>query len=67
MITRTGDYAVKYELAPLADIAAKTRVVPPEYINAAGNGMTDAFRAYVRPLAGELPYVERLWAPPATL
>ena len=67
VIKRTGDYAVKYELAPLADIAAKTRVVPPEYINAAGNGMTDAFRAYVRPLTGELPYVERLWAPPAVL
>ncbi len=67
VIKRTGDYAVKYELAQLTEIAAKTRVVPPEYINAHSNGMTDEFRAYVRPLVGELPYVERLWAPPVRL
>lgn len=63
VITRTGDYAVKYELANLADIAAKTRRLPDEFINADGNGVTDAFRGYLRPLLGDdMPYLERLWA-----
>ncbi len=66
VITRTGDYAVKYELANLADIAAKTRRLPDEFINADGNGVTDAFRGYLQPLLGDdMPYLERLWAPVA--
>ncbi|HRY16302.1 MAG TPA: 6-phosphofructokinase [Candidatus Competibacteraceae bacterium] len=66
VIRRTGDYAVKYELARLADIAAKTRRLPDEYINAEGNQVTDAFRGYLRPLLGDdLPGMERLWAPVA--
>ncbi len=61
VIMRTGDYAVKYELANLADIAAKTRRLPDEFINADGNGVTDAFRGYLRPLLGDdMPYLERL-------
>jgi len=64
VIKRTGDYAVKYELAHLADIAAKTRHLPDEFINADGNQVTDAFRSYLRPLLGnDLPCLERLWAP----
>jgi 6-phosphofructokinase 1 len=64
VIKRTGDYAVKYELARLADIAAKTRHLPDEFINADGNQVTDAFRHYLRPLLGDdLPCLERLWAP----
>ena len=46
------DYAVDYELVPLANVAGKTRHMPDEYINADGNGVTDAFRAYCRPLLG---------------
>ena len=65
-IKRTGDYAVKYELAHLAEIAGKTRCLPDAFINADGNGVTDAFRAYLRPLLGDnLPCLERLWAPAA--
>jgi hypothetical protein len=30
-------------------------------------GKTEAFRAYGRPLVGEMPYLERLWAPVVTL
>ncbi len=64
VIKRTGDYAVKYELAQLADIAAKTRCLPDDYINADANGVTDAFRSYLRPLLGDdMPCSERLWAP----
>jgi 6-phosphofructokinase 1 len=51
-IKRTGDYAVDYELAPLEQVAGKTRVMEPELINAAGNGVTDAFHHYLRPLLG---------------
>ena len=66
VIKRTGDYAVKYELARLEDIAAKTRHMPDEFINADGNHVTDAFRSYLRPLLGDdMPYLERLWAPAA--
>jgi hypothetical protein len=42
VIVRTGDYAVRYDLATLTDIAAQTRYMPDEYINADGNGVTDA-------------------------
>ncbi|CDH43259.1 6-phosphofructokinase [Candidatus Contendibacter odensensis] len=68
VIKRTGDYAVQYELANLADIAAKTRRLPDEFINADGNNVTNAFRNYLRPLLGDdMPCLERLWAPAAKL
>ncbi len=51
-IKRTGNYSVNYELVPLEDVAAKTRVMPDEFINAEGNHVTDAFRLYLRPLLG---------------
>jgi 6-phosphofructokinase len=64
VIKRTGDYAVRYELANLVDIAAKTRPLPGEFINADGNDVTDAFRSYLRPLLGDdRPCLERLGAP----
>ncbi len=64
VIKRVGDYAVKYELADLKDIAAKTKVMPDSYINDEGNNVTDEFRSYVKPLVGsDMPYLERLWAP----
>lgn len=68
VIKRTGDYAVQYELANLADVAARTRHLPDEFINADGNGVTDAFRSYLRPLLGDdMPSLERLRAPTANL
>lgn len=51
-ICRTGDYSVEYKLVKLEDIAAKTKVMPDEFINADANHITDAFRAYLRPLLG---------------
>ena len=51
-IKRTGFYSVDYQLMPLEAVAGKTRVMEDEFINDAGNGVTDAFRLYLRPLLG---------------
>ena len=58
------DYSVDYELVPLENVAGKTRHMPDEFINAEGNGVTPAFRAYCRPLLGSgVPEPHRLRAP----
>ena len=58
---------MRYELADVKAIAAKTRQMPDEFIGADGNDVTGAFRAYLRPLLGNNPPVlERLWAPAVT-
>ena len=63
-IQRVGDYAIDYQLAPLAELAGKTRCMPSEYINAAGNYVTEAFKGYLRPLLGaDFPQAARLRAP----
>lgn len=63
-IQRTGFYSVNYQLEDLANIARKTRHMPDEYINADGNGVTDDFRYYLRPLLGSgFPMAHRLRAP----
>jgi 6-phosphofructokinase 1 len=63
-IHRTGEYSVDYRLVPLQDVAGKTRHMPDEFINAAGNNVTDAFRYYCRPLLGSgLQSAHRLRAP----
>jgi 6-phosphofructokinase 1 len=64
VIKRTGNYSVDYELVPLGDIAAKTRHMPDEFINEAGNHVTDQFFLYVRPLMGSgMPEQYRIRAP----
>jgi ATP-dependent phosphofructokinase / diphosphate-dependent phosphofructokinase len=63
-IQRTGDYSVDYRLVPLAELAGKTRHMPDEFLNAEGNHVTGAFRAYCRPLLGSgLQSAHRLRAP----
>ncbi len=63
-IHRVGDYAVEYRLSPLEEIAAKTRYMPDEFISAEGNNVTEAFRAYAKPLLGSgMPQPARLRAP----
>jgi 6-phosphofructokinase 1 len=52
VMERTGYYSVDYRLAPLSDVAGKTRHMPDEFINAQGNHITDAFKFYLRPLLG---------------
>ena len=51
-IHRTGFYSVDYQLTPLEAIAAKTKVMPDEFISSSGTDVTDAFRLYLRPLLG---------------
>jgi 6-phosphofructokinase 1 len=62
-IRRTGDYSVEYFLTPLETVARESRCMPDEFINAAGNGITDAFKNYVCPLTGPLPTMARIAAP----
>ncbi len=60
---RTGegdDYGIECFHAELKDVARITKPLPAKYINDAGNGITEEFRAYVAPLVGELPTIEKL-------
>ncbi len=60
-------YACTTGLAPLAEVANMEKRLPDAYITAAGNGITEAFRAYALPLIGDpLPPVARLVARPVT-
>ncbi|MEF3366453.1 6-phosphofructokinase [Methylocystis sp. 9N] len=60
-IHRTGFYSVDYHLTPLEEIAAKTKVMPDEFIGPSGTDVTDAFRLYLRPLLGSgMPDAYRL-------
>ncbi len=50
-----GLYHTTYGTSPVCEIANQVKHVPDGYINAAGNGVTDACIAYLRPLiAGEV-------------
>ena len=63
-IHRTGNYSVDYQLTNLKEIAAKTRLMPDHFINKTGNGVTEAFTNYLRPLLGSnMPEAARLRAP----
>jgi len=63
-IQRTGFYSVNYQLENLSDIAGKTKTMPDEFINTEGNGITDEFKYYARPLLGSgFPVAHRLRAP----
>ena len=63
-IHRTGDYKVEYRLSALEDIGGKTRVMPDDFIAPAGNDVTDAFHAYLKPLLGsDMPQPQHLHGP----
>jgi 6-phosphofructokinase 1 len=53
-------YAVELFRTELCNVAEKTRSMPAEFINAEGNGVTDAFIEYASPLIGKLPKTEYL-------
>jgi len=58
------NYSVTYGLVRLAEVAGKTRTMPAEFINEEGNGVTEAFCNYCRPLMGSgFPETHRLRAP----
>lgn len=58
------DYAVELFRTELSNVAEKTKSMPDEFINADGNGITDAFVKYAMPLVGELPKTEYLGGRP---
>lgn len=61
-IERIGDYSVKYNLTPLAEVAKETKSMPDSFIHGV-NDVSEEFKNYARPLLGELPVYERLNAP----
>lgn len=66
VIKRTGFYSVDYELVNLSEVAGKTKLMPDSFINTKGNGVTNAFKFYLRPLVGSgFPVAHRLRAPMA--
>ncbi|MCY2925509.1 MAG: 6-phosphofructokinase [Planctomycetota bacterium] len=56
-----GKYRVTCFRAELKDVARKTKDLPRNFINRAGNGVTDAFCQYALPLVGELPVIGKLF------
>jgi ATP-dependent phosphofructokinase / diphosphate-dependent phosphofructokinase len=63
-IQRTGNYSVDYRLVALEEVAAKTKRMPREFLNAEGNDTTWDFYNYGRPLLGSgFPNVHRIRAP----
>jgi len=54
------DYAVELFRTELSNVAEKTKSMPDEFINADGNGITEAFVEYALPLTGGLPETEHL-------
>jgi len=66
-IKRTGDgdaYASELFRTELKNVAEKNKEMPAEFVNADGNGMTDAFVKYAMPLVGGLPKTEYLGGRP---
>lgn len=64
VIERTGYYSVDYKLVDLSKIAGKTKLMDDKFINSEGNGITDEFKIYLRPLLGSnFPNPHRLRAP----
>ncbi len=61
-IERMGDYSVRYNLTPLEAVAKETKSMPDDFIDGANN-VTVAFKNYARPLLGEFPVYERIFAP----
>ncbi len=50
-------YSVYYERVPLDKVAKNTRSMPDEFINKAGNYVTQTFIDYAMPLVGKLPEI----------
>lgn len=52
-------YNVYYERVELRQVSKETRHMPDNFINKAGNDVTNAFIEYARPLVGKLPRIGR--------
>ena len=46
------EYRCETFLADIAQVMLTERKMPAEFINAAGNGVTEAYKEWVRPLLG---------------
>lgn len=46
------DYTAETFLVPIEQVMLTEKTLPDEFLNAAGNGVTDAFKAWCRPLIG---------------
>ena len=64
-IKRLNNEPYDYEISccDLGEVAQKTRLLPDEFLNSQGNGVTSAFLEYAKPLAGCLAPVRHLEAP----
>lgn len=51
------EYKVEFNRVPLRNVAKETRHMPDEFINEAGNNVTQAFIDYVAPIVGDLPKI----------
>ena len=51
-----SDYKISLHLTPLSTVARETKHMDPSYLSG-GNNITEAFKAYCRPLVGALPKV----------
>lgn len=56
----TTPYKVEFKRVPLKAVAGKTRHLPEEFINAAGNDVTPAFIEWGRPIIGALTDIDEL-------
>lgn len=54
------EYQCEFTAVALAEVAVRAKPLPDEYINAAGNFVTDAFLDYLQPLIGDMPNYARL-------
>lgn len=65
VIRRVPPYRVYYELVPVEMVARESKVMPREFMNEAGNFVSDAFVEYARPLIGNnIPEIAVLRSPP---
>ncbi|MBL4775736.1 MAG: hypothetical protein JKY87_06750, partial [Mariprofundus sp.] len=57
----SNPYASECFVTPLSTVAREATEMKDEYINAAGNDVTQAWLDYVAPLVGELPKMGKLF------
>ena len=62
-IRRNGDYSVDFFLTPLATVARNSKSMPDEFIDEKNSTVTEAFKAYARPIIGEMAPYGRISAP----
>ena len=56
----SSPYRVEFSTADLSEVAVRAREMPNDYINERGNGVTEKFLDYARPLLGPVPDYVRL-------